>query len=137
MHEMRTLLRNLAAQGTTIMLSSHLLYEIEQICQRVAIIRQGQVVAEGEVASLLKTGGDAVRVRTANPDRALQLLRELASDGHGLERIGDYIEVRRVSTERVVEHLVHNGLTPTEVLPQRQDLEHVFLELTQEPATRR
>ncbi len=133
MHEMRTLLRNLAEQGTTIMLSSHLLHEIEQICQRVAIIRQGQVVAEGEVASLLRTSGDAVRVRTANADRALQLLRELAPDAHSLARIDDYIEVRRVPTERVVEHLVHNGLTPTEVLPQRQDLEHVFLELTQEP----
>lgn len=138
MNEMRTLLRDLAAQGTTIMLSSHLLHEIEQICQRVAIIRQGQVVAEGEVASLLRTsGGDAVRVRTANPERALQLLRELVSDAYGLERIGDYIEVRHMPTERVVEHLVHNGLTPTEVLPQRQDLEHVFLELTQEPVARR
>lgn len=137
MHEMRTLLRDLAAQGTTIMLSSHLLHEIEQICQRVAIIRQGQVVAEGEVASLLKTGADAVRVRTANPGRALELLREITPDAYSLERIGDYIEVRRVPTERVVEHLVHNGLTPTEVLPQRQDLEHVFLELTQEPVARR
>ncbi|MBV9710907.1 MAG: ABC transporter ATP-binding protein [Ktedonobacteraceae bacterium] len=137
MHEMRTLLRDLATQGTTILLSSHLLHEIEQICQRVAIIRQGQVVAEGEVASLLRTAGDAVRVRTVDPDRALQLLRELATDTYSLQRIGDYIEVRRVPTERVVEHLVHNGLTPTEVLPQRQDLEHVFLELTQEPVARR
>ncbi|MBV9257395.1 MAG: ABC transporter ATP-binding protein [Ktedonobacteraceae bacterium] len=137
MHEMRTLLRDLATQGTTILLSSHLLHEIEQICQRVAIIRQGQVVAEGEVAALLRTAGDAVRVRTADPDRAQQLLRELATDTYSLQRIGDYIEVRRVPTERVVEHLVHNGLTPTEVLPQRQDLEHVFLELTQEPVARR
>ena len=137
MHEMRTLLRDLATQGTTILLSSHLLHEIEQICQRVAIIRQGQVVAEGEVASLLRTAGDAVRVRTADPDRAQQLLRELATDTYSLQRIGDYIEVRRVPTERVVEHLVHNGLTPTEVLPQRQDLEHVFLELTQESVARR
>jgi ABC-2 type transport system ATP-binding protein len=138
MQEMRTLLRDLAAHGTTIMLSSHLLHEIEQICQRVAIIRQGQVVAEGDVASLLRTsGGDAVCVRTADPDRALQLLRELTSEAYDLKRIGDYIEVRRVPTERVVEHLVHNGLTPTEVLPQRQDLEHVFLELTQEPVARR
>ncbi|MBV9615523.1 MAG: hypothetical protein JO031_08710 [Ktedonobacteraceae bacterium] len=86
---------------------------------------------------MLRTAGDAVRVRTADPDRAQQLLRELATDTYSLQRIGDYIEVRRVPTERVVEHLVHNGLTPTEVLPQRQDLEHVFLELTQEPVARR
>ncbi len=135
MHEMRTLLRDLAAQGTTIMLSSHLLHEIEQICQRVAIIRQGQVVAEGEVASLLRTSGEAVRVRTADPERTLQLLRGLVSKEHDLSRIGDYVDIRGVPTERIVEHLVHSGLTPTEVLPQRQDLEHVFLELTQEPVT--
>jgi len=133
MHEMRTLLRDLAAQGTTIMLSSHLLHEIEQICQRVAIIRQGQVVAEGEVASLLRRSGEAVRVRTADPERALQLLREIVSNAHDLSRIGDYVDIRGVPPEQIVECLVHNGLTPTEVFPQRQDLEHVFLELTQEP----
>jgi ABC-type multidrug transport system ATPase subunit len=137
MHEIRALLRDLAAQGITIMLSSHLLFEIEQICQRVAIIRQGQVVASGEVASLLQAGGEAVRVRTADPERALQLLNGLVSQARDLARVGEYIDIRGVPAEQLVEHLVHNGLTPTEVLPLRRDLEHVFLELTQEPVTRR
>jgi len=137
MHEMRTLLRDLAAQGITIMLSSHLLFEIEQICQRVAIIRQGQVVASGEVASLLQAKGEAVRVRTADPERALQLLNGLVSQARDLGRVGEYVDVRGVPVEQLVEHLVHNGLTPTEVFPHRQDLEQVFLELTQEPVARR
>jgi ABC-type multidrug transport system ATPase subunit len=134
MHEIRTLLQNLAAQGTTIMLSSHLLHEIEQLCQRVAIVRQGRVVAEGDVASLLKTGSEAVRVRTDDPERALHILEGLLAEAYHGERIGEYIEIRGIPTKSIVEHLVQNGLTPTEVLPQRQDLEHVFLELTQEPA---
>ena len=137
MHEIRALLRNLAAQGITIMLSSHLLFEIEQICQRVAIIRQGQVVAEGEVASLLQAGGEAVRVRTADPERALQLLSGLVPQARDLGRVGEYVDIRGVPAEQLVEHLVHNGLTPTEVFPHRQDLEQVFLELTQEPVARR
>ncbi|HEY7420275.1 MAG TPA: ABC transporter ATP-binding protein [Ktedonobacteraceae bacterium] len=137
MHEIRALLRDLAAQGTTIVLSSHLLFEVEQICQRVAIIRQGQVVAEGEVASLLQASGEAVRVRTADPERTLQLLSGLVSQAHDLARVGEYVDIRRVPTERIVEHLVHNGLTPTEVFPLRRDLEQVFLEFTQEPVVRR
>lgn len=137
MHEMRTLLRDLAAQGITIMLSSHLLFEVEQICQRVAIVRQGQVVAEGEVASLLQAGGEAVRVRTADPERALQVLSGLVSQARDLTRVGEYVDIRGVPAEQLVEHLVHNGLTPTEVFPHRQDLEQIFLELTQEPVARR
>ncbi len=54
MKEMRELLRALADGGTTIFLSSHLLHEVEQICDRVALIHQGRIVAEGEVRALLQ-----------------------------------------------------------------------------------
>ena len=54
MRDMRELLRALADAGTTIFLSSHLLHEVEQICDRVAILNEGRIVAEGEVKALLR-----------------------------------------------------------------------------------
>ncbi|NPA26931.1 MAG: ABC transporter ATP-binding protein [Chloroflexi bacterium] len=62
MAEMRRLLRELAAQGVTIFLSSHLLHEVEQICDRVAILHRGRIVAQGPVAELLAQRRDLEEV---------------------------------------------------------------------------
>ncbi len=76
MAEIRQLILRLAAEGQTILLCSHLLYEVQQVCDRVVILSQGQVVAEGDVEELL-----AQRTRTAlrvdDPPRAIELLSEV------------------------------------------------------------
>ncbi len=75
--EIRNLIRELAAGGRTILLCSHLLHEVEQLCQRVAIMKEGKLIASGEVATLLRRG-QGVRVRVqGDPGPAVSLLRTL------------------------------------------------------------
>lgn len=128
MHAIRVLLRQLADQGMTIFLSSHLLHEIEQICDRVAVLNRGEVVAENEVKHLL---GDkrVVRVRTTTTEQATQCLRDLP----GIRKVcanGAYVEVSGVPSQTIIAHLTHNGIIPIEVSAARPDLESIFLELT-------
>jgi ABC-2 type transport system ATP-binding protein len=70
MRDMRELVRRLAGEGITIMLSSHLLYEVEELCNRVAIIRKGEIVYEGGLRDLLATAGSRYRLRAVDPERA-------------------------------------------------------------------
>lgn len=76
--EIRNLIRELAASGRTILLCSHLLHEVEQLCRRVAIMKEGKLIASGEVATLLRRG-QGVRIRVqGDPGPAVSLLRTLA-----------------------------------------------------------
>ncbi|MFN8502493.1 ABC transporter ATP-binding protein [Kouleothrix sp.] len=76
--EIRELIRDLAASGHTIFVSSHQLHEVEQVCDEVAILKAGRLLACGPVAALLRRGrGVLVRV-AAEPERAAELLRGLA-----------------------------------------------------------
>jgi len=132
MREVRTLLRSLANDGATVFLSSHLLHEVEQICDRVAVLQRGKLVAMGPTAQLM---GDreTVRVEVPSPAEAARLLQTLP----GVDDVqpnGRYVEVRGVSSEAVVAHLTGHGIIPGEVTRTRPDLESLFLELTQEPA---
>jgi ABC-2 type transport system ATP-binding protein len=70
MRDMRDLVRRLAGEGITILLSSHLLNEVEELCNRVAIIRKGAIVYEGALGDLLATATSGYRLRTTEPDRA-------------------------------------------------------------------
>jgi ABC-2 type transport system ATP-binding protein len=129
MREMRQLLRDLAADGVTIFLSSHLLYEVEQICDRVAVLSRGRIVAEGQVSDLLGQQQMTVKIGVATPAEAEAALQSLA----GVERLtvnGHYLEVSGVSGETIVRHLARHDIYPGEVIVQRVDLESLFLEMT-------
>jgi ABC-2 type transport system ATP-binding protein len=122
MREIRLLLSDLAMQGVTIFLSSHLLHEVEQICNRVAVLRKGKVIAEGRVADLLGHK-EVVKVRVPTPAQAVRLLQNLP----GCKEIrsnGAYISVSGVSRAA-------NGIVPSEVTSGGSDLESIFLELTE------
>jgi ABC-2 type transport system ATP-binding protein len=130
MREVRQLLRDLAAGGVTIFLSSHLLYEVEQICDRVSVLSRGQIVAEGSVSDLLDEQKMTVKICVAAPAQAEAALQSLA----GVERVtvnGHYLNVSGVSGEEIVRHLAQHHIYPGEVLPQRVDLESLFLEMTE------
>jgi ABC-type multidrug transport system ATPase subunit len=130
MREVRNLLRSLADQGMTIFISSHLLHEIQQVCDRVAVVNRGRVVAQGTVAEL--TGGQqAVRVRAASPTDAVRVLQALPSV-QGVESNGTYVTVKGATAEEVVVHLVTQGVVLSELVTMNADLESLFLELTQE-----
>jgi ABC-2 type transport system ATP-binding protein len=74
MRDMRDLIRRLASEGITILLSSHLLYEVEELCNRVAIIRTGSIIYEGTLDDLLATAASGYRLKTREPERARVLM---------------------------------------------------------------
>jgi ABC-type multidrug transport system ATPase subunit len=130
MREVRQLLRDLAAGGVTIFLSSHLLNEVEQICDRVAVLSRGQIVAEGRVSDLLSEQKTIVKIGVTAPAEAEAALQLLA----GMERLtvnGRYLEITGVGGEQIVRHLAQHNIYPGEVMPQRVDLESLFLEMTE------
>jgi ABC-2 type transport system ATP-binding protein len=70
MRDMRELIRRLAREGLTVLLSSHLLAEVEELCNRVAIIRRGRIVYEGSLGELKQRAGTSWRLRATEPERA-------------------------------------------------------------------
>lgn len=128
MIEIRDLLRDLAAEGVTVFLSSHLLHEVEQVCDRVAVLNHGCVVAQGRVAELL--GGETVvRARVEDTHAAAQALGDL----EGVTAVrpnGHYVEVVGADSRAVNLHLVQRGIVPSELVIHQNDLEDVFLALT-------
>nr|WP_281497471.1 ABC transporter ATP-binding protein [Ornithinimicrobium sp. F0845] len=128
--EIRETMRNLGTQGRTVLVSSHILSEIEQIADTVSIIGRGQVVAQGSVASLIneaETGG--VDVGVDNPEAAVAVLRragmtaDLAPGGLRVTGVDRPADITRA--------LAAQGLYVDRLLPVHLDLESVFLQLTQ------
>jgi len=127
MREIRVLLGQLAEQGVTIFISSHLLHEVEQICDQVAVLKKGKVVADGNVKDLLGEQ-NIVRVRVNRPDTAARCLHTLPGVTH-VQPNGANVTVSGVSSLEVVAQLTSNGIIPSEVSTGRPDLESIFLEL--------
>src|SRR3954464_9195475 len=75
-HEFREMIRALVGEGRTVLLSSHLLDEVEKICDEVAIVDRGQVVAQGPIAELAAGGGQTILVATSDDEQALALLAD-------------------------------------------------------------
>ncbi|HEY2949272.1 MAG TPA: ABC transporter ATP-binding protein [Micromonosporaceae bacterium] len=129
MAEMRTLIRRLGAAGRTVLLSSHLLGEVEHICDRVGVISHGRLVAESTVAEL--RGDSTVRVVADPLDKAAELVRTLL--GAERVRVHDGGLELAVSADRAAwinGELVDGGIAVSELRRHERDLEAVFLELT-------
>jgi ABC-2 type transport system ATP-binding protein len=127
-HEMRqTILRLRAEMGLTILLSSHLLSEVEQLCTRIAVMNQGRKVFDGPLASIHEAQ-NWVRLRVNDFSAAVKVLRreELIVD----ERDGEFIALAaEAKTEQVVRCLVQNEISVSEITPQQRDLEGFYLSL--------
>jgi ABC-type multidrug transport system ATPase subunit len=129
MAEMREFMRSLGQGGRTLVLSSHLMGEVEQVCDRVGVIRAGSLVAEGSVEELRGRAG--LRVRAEPVAEAARLLEDLPEVG-GLNRVDGLLELS-VDTARapaINRALVEAGIAVSELYPARASLEDVFLELT-------
>ncbi|MFC7547482.1 ABC transporter ATP-binding protein [Plantactinospora sp. GCM10030261] len=127
--EMRDMVRGLAADGVTVLVSSHLLTEIQQICDHVTIISRGRRVTTGRVDEVL-AGHDRAeyRVRVADPDRAVALLTE---GGMSVAATADHLVVGNVADPAGLTRLLgEHDVWLTELTPLTPDLESVFLELT-------
>ncbi len=128
--EMRDLLRQLAADGTTVFISSHVLGEVQQICDRVAIINHGELIRLAPVTELLDASGEFV-VHAERPDQLLMLLK--AQRWAGNARLHDGAIVTAAPNGRgrdLIQFMAHAGHWPESVAPRQQNLEEIFLSLT-------
>lgn len=134
MAEVRELIRRLAAEEKiTIFLSSHLLSEVEQICNRVGIIDGGRLLAEGPVSTLKGKGGEEVRIEVDRVDEAYNMLAQ-ASWVKDIERDEDRyltLHLEGYDSSRLNRFLVERGLAVYSLVPQSPSLEEYFLKLTQ------
>lgn len=131
MRDMRELVRRLAGEGITILLSSHLLYEVEELCNRVAIIRKGRIVYQGGLRDLLATASTGYRLRAVEPERATAAL--LAQPGIDVVNSGNG-EIRFTADEEAVAALTlalgRARIAFTALVPESASLEELFLGMT-------
>jgi ABC-type multidrug transport system ATPase subunit len=129
MAEMRTFIRSAAGGGRTVLLSSHLMGEIEQVSDRVGVIRDGALVAEGTVEELRGRAG--LRLRAEPLAEAARLVGALPEVDH-VTRVDGVLDIG-VDTARAAainRMLVDAGIAVSELYAQKTSLEDVFLELT-------
>ncbi len=130
MAEVRYLIRELCADGRTVLLASHLLNEVEQVCDSVVIMSEGTLIAQGAVSEILRSG-DRLRLKTTDDDKAVAVLSAL-----------DWIEDVKLESGEVVvlapsdrtaeisTALGHSGVYVVETVSDRGSLERYFLEVT-------
>jgi ABC-2 type transport system ATP-binding protein len=129
--EVRDLLRSLADEGRTVFLSSHLLGEVQSICDSVAIIARGRLIAQGPVEEVLAVrGGNAFVVRSPKIRNAKKVLHDagFAASFRGDKSIRVVAEVGAAG--KITKVLADAGIYLTELRPEEISLEAVFLELT-------
>jgi len=136
MRDMRELVKRLASEGITILLSSHILAEVEELCNRVAIIRRGRIIYEGRLDDLLRSAGGGYRLRTSDPDRAhTVLLNQQGLDG--VTREGDELRfgAELPALEAATVALGQARIGISSLVAQTATLEELFLGMTeQQPA---
>jgi ABC-2 type transport system ATP-binding protein len=130
--EMRDLMRRLKAQGNAVLISSHVLHEIEQICDRIIILNHGKIVVQGKVDSLLNARSRiAVRIDRAGEAQALLKRVEWIED---VSRDGDLL-LLTAPQERAAEInklLADEALYAGEIRPEEESLERFFLDVTED-----
>jgi ABC-2 type transport system ATP-binding protein len=134
MRDMRTLVRELSADGITILLSSHLMDEVEDLCTRLAVIRRGRILYEGTVDGLLGDDHEAYRLEAPDPRAALAISRSIP----GLREIAEAGGVVRFKASRDAAAELSIGLGRAGVgiwalVPEPPSLERAFFDLIDEP----
>lgn len=134
MRDMRLLIRRLADEGMTVLLSSHLLGEVEELCNRVAIVRSGGIVYEGMISELKRSAGTGYRLLTTDDERA----RAICAQQPGIEelrQLGERIAftAEEAAVEALSGALVRDGVLIRELAPQSVTLEDLFFSLTEGP----
>jgi ABC-2 type transport system ATP-binding protein len=133
--DMRILIGRLSALGMTVLLSSHQLGEVEEVCNRVAIIRSGRIVYEGTLGDLKETSETAYRLRTTDSRRALAVCEaqpgvrdaRLSDDGRGISFVAAERHVAELSVA-----LVEAGTAITTLIPEEETLEDLFFRFTED-----
>jgi ABC-2 type transport system ATP-binding protein len=124
---LRDLLRSLAAEGRTILVSSHVLAEVAQTVDRVVIIHRGKLIQQATIAEVLAGAQGGTRVRSPEASRLRSLL---AAQGATVNELSDTTLVADLPPERIGELAAANNIVLHELAVERATLEEVFLELT-------
>ncbi len=124
---LRDLLRSLAAEGRTILVSSHVLAEVAQTVDRVVIIHRGKLIQQATIAEVLAGAQGGTRVRSPEASRLRSLL---AAQGATVTELEDTTLVADLAPERIGELAAANNIVLHELTVERATLEEVFLELT-------
>jgi ABC-2 type transport system ATP-binding protein len=135
MRDMRVLVRRLADEGITIMLSSHLLAEVEEVCNRVGIVQAGKLVYEGEISALKRSAGGAYTVQTTDDERALQICRAQRGIADARRQDGRiwFSAEEEQAVAALSQALVEGGALIRTLQPQTARLEDLFFSLTEAP----
>ena len=134
MAEVRDLIRSLGTGGRTVLLSSHLLHEVEQVCDSVAILSKGKLITQGDVEDLVRPGGDErVRLRTTDNARAVEVLEGL-DWVTSVDDDGDSLLVATASerSPEISTALGQAEVYVTEMAAEETSLEQYFLDVTEE-----
>ncbi len=134
MRDMRNLIRNLSGQGITVLLSSHLLAEVEELCNRVAIVQKGRVAYQGSLSELRRQAGSSYRLRTTDDARARRILAAQdgitdlePDDGEGMS----FATTSESAVAALSLALVESGALVLELSPRHATLEDLFFRLTE------
>jgi ABC-2 type transport system ATP-binding protein len=127
----RTFLRNLAAQGRTVLVSSHLMSELEDTADHLVVVGRGRVIADTSVAALITAASDGrVTLRTTARAEATAVLTQA---GATVTTVGpDELIISDLSAERTVVLLTENAIGFSEISAHRASLEEAYMELTRE-----
>jgi ABC-2 type transport system ATP-binding protein len=135
MHEMRDMIDSLVAEGRTVMLSSHLLDEVQRTCQAVAIVDRGRVIRQGPILELLRSANAVVRVECADPAAAASLLSpsdlvEKTDTQPGVLQVTLRVGSTRETVAELNRRLVEGGLAVYGLQEVQTSLEDWFLSVT-------
>jgi ABC-2 type transport system ATP-binding protein len=130
--EVRGLIREIAADGITVFVSSHLLAEVEQVCSHVGVMRTGRLVFQGPLEELRRTGAARIRIETTDPAVAADVLRKIGLPDPQIA--GDEVTapLTDFSPERICADLVHAGVGVRGLGVVTPSLEELFVGLTGE-----
>ncbi|MGC1756205.1 MAG: AAA family ATPase, partial [Trebonia sp.] len=128
---MRSFLRQLAAEGRAVLVSSHLMSELQDTADHLVVVGRGRVIADKSVADLIAAAsGDRVRLRTAAPAEAMTVLAH--AGGTVAAVAADLLTVSGLSSERIVTALTASHVPFSEVSAHRASLEEAYMELTRD-----
>ena len=130
--EVRHLIGSLADDGATVLVSSHLLSEVEQVCTHVGVMHVGRLLTQGPIAQVRAVSEPRARVQTDRPEDAARVLRELGLTDVTVESGWAVGTLGTLAAEKVVAALVHDGVPVAGFAVERPSLEDLFVSLTGE-----
>ncbi|MBA3841249.1 MAG: ABC transporter ATP-binding protein [Actinobacteria bacterium] len=132
--DLRTLVAALPEQGVTVLYSSHLLAEVEEVCKRVAIVNDGKIAFEGRLDELRASYGSAYRIEAADPTGALELAHRVGAPQARLEGHVLWLDAPSDLVDQLSIELGRAGIAIRQLAREQRSLEDLFFRLTEDAA---